>query len=119
MSKAPNIAGMDECRKLLTEVIEQTEQAVDSIIHEIEKLQQISKNVDEQSHLSKVVEACSFQDLAGQRLRKAMKIIDQLEGKSSGNITAERQKQEDAGLLEGPSSTGKSQDDIDKLFGNN
>lgn len=112
-----NAARMAECRKLIDEVIDTTEHAVDKIIHEVKKLQAWASGTEQQTSLGNVVEACSFQDLTGQRLKKIIKIIDQIEGKTPANATEERLKQESSGLLDGPSSNGKSQDEIDKLFG--
>jgi hypothetical protein len=56
---------------------------------------------------SAILAACSFQDLAGQRLQR---IEDNLLGKSDGR--------DDAHLLNGPSNGGPDQAAIDALFGN-
>lgn len=78
-----------------------------------------------------VFEACSFQDITGQRVNKVIKSVTYVEervnslidvmGRESMDaieVSTESQKTEDEKLLEGPQLEGKglSQDDIDSLF---
>lgn len=78
----------------------------------------------------KILEACNFQDISGQRTGKVVKIINYLEERITTMIdiwgaeeftdveVAEEEKDEDAKLLEGPQlkDQGVSQAEIDAMF---
>jgi chemotaxis protein CheZ len=81
--------------------------------------------------VTKILEACSFQDITGQRINKVVKSIKQIDEKISRLMGVLEEKipglpstvlqdtrQGDAKLLNGPQMPDKaiSQDDIDKLL---
>jgi chemotaxis protein CheZ len=86
-----------------------------------------------ESKLLEIFEACSFQDITGQRINKVLEALDQVEKRlgrfaHAVNIRdradrvepeeALRQARREVLLLNGPQADGKgiAQDDIDKLF---
>ncbi len=84
-----------------------------------------------QSGVTKVYEACSFQDLTGQRISKIVKSLREIENKVTailevlgdkmGDVetrSAGDTRTGDAALMNGPQLPGQaiSQDDIDKLL---
>ena len=115
----------------LDAVIESTEEATDKILDSAENIQKIilnypenetSKNITDNVMI--IFEACNFQDITGQRIKKISKALDFIEG-SVGHIINKysyedinKDTRSDAKLMEGPQSNGNSpnQDDIDKLF---
>ncbi len=114
----------------IMEAMERNEEAIgqirglvdDAAVHKL--LEQMSNNGNE------VFEACSFQDITGQRVNKVVKSVTYVEervnalvgmwGKEelSKVIVKGTDKTDDEKLLEGPQMEGKglSQDDIDSLF---
>lgn len=87
------------------------------------------------SHVMRIFEACSFQDITGQRISKVvetLKIIDERVGRLAGRLKvedaegpaseaeAERAKRRDELLLNGPAAAGEAiaQDAVDALFTN-
>ena len=76
---------------------------------------------------TKIYEACNFQDLTGQRVRKVIRLLAEIDagihtilrlfGKG-GQAAPKRERSEDEKLLNGPQlpDTAPSQDDIDALF---
>jgi chemotaxis protein CheZ len=84
-------------------------------------------------HITKLFEACSFQDLTGQRITKVVKTIDFIEDRIEtmqviwGRKDIEKipvpdndlDKKDDGLVLHGPSDAAGgaiSQDEVDKLF---
>lgn len=79
---------------------------------------------------TKILEACNFQDISGQRIGKVVNIINYLEERIitmidiwgaeefAGIKVADEARDADAALLEGPqmAGAGVSQDDIDSMF---
>ena len=76
-------------------------------------------------------EACSFQDITGQRVTKVVKLVTYIEDRVNAlidiwvksaldevEVTPDREKTEDEKLLQGPqlNDEGISQSEIDKLF---
>ncbi|MDA0781051.1 MAG: protein phosphatase CheZ [Rickettsiales bacterium] len=115
----------------LDAVIESTEQATDTILDSAENIQKIILNSPE-NEVSKgitdnvmiIFEACNFQDITGQRIKKISKALDFIEH-SAGHILSKysyedinKDERGDAHLMKGPGSNQDSpnQDDIDKLF---
>jgi len=122
----------------LNEVVRHTEEATNTIMDSADAIMRIAGEMGEagaelNNTALTILEACSFQDITGQRIRKVLKTLEQIElrignviklfggqlpeGFMVGEIeTAPRRPDED--LMDGPQlSTNKpSQDDIDKLF---
>lgn len=119
----------------LGEVVKSVEEAANIILDTTEAIQNVAasladKNIQNQimEHTTKIFEACNFQDLTGQRIKKVMTTLEYIEkavhkilslpiaklGKSQKNSN---EGQQDS-LLNGPQISGQapSQDDIDKLF---
>ena len=104
--------------------------ACDSISHKAEKMPEGDKNLllDE---VTKILEACSFQDITGQRITKVTKNLKSIEDKVSALMkildekipglpmaSEEDDRVGDERLKNGPQMADKavSQDDIDKLL---
>ena len=121
----------------LDAVVLATEVATESIMDACDSLSAQAGNLPAESNqavmadVTKILEACSFQDITGQRITKvvrSLKTIDEkvsrlleiLEDKIPGLPTTEEQdtRSADAKLMNGPQSAGKavSQADIDKLL---
>ena len=79
-------------------------------------------------HVTKIYEACSFQDITGQRITKVVNTIKQIETKVTKLLTdmgvevsgdlPDKQNEGDDALLNGPALEGQGlgQDDIDALL---
>lgn len=119
----------------LDEVVKATEAASNRIMDAAEKIQGLAGgNQGILDACGEIFEACSFQDITGQRIRKVLGVMGELEqsiGKlmqfasahgvavTAGEAAApQTQAEKDKALLNGPQLTGDkpSQDDIDKLF---
>ena len=120
----------------LNEVVRHTEEATNTIMDNAEAIMAIASEMGDSGmklneHALSVLEACSFQDITGQRIGKVLKTLEQIElrignliklfgghlpdGFMVGEIeTSPRRPDED--LMEGPQLAAASQDDIDKLF---
>ena len=120
----------------LNEVVRHTEEATNLIMDNAEAIMGIASGMGDggiklNEHSLSILEACSFQDITGQRIGKVLKTLEQIElrvgnlvnlfgghlpeGFKVGEIeTAPRRPDED--LMEGPQLAAASQDDIDKLF---
>lgn len=123
----------------LDAVIKATEEAAHIIMDAADEIQNVvgaSKTEDALKNqitdiTARIYEACNFQDLTGQRIRKVMTALDVTESKirrligmfsSDGTIAPETIKsaaKEDDGLLNGPQLPGHapSQAEIDAMFG--
>lgn len=115
----------------LDEVIEETAKATDGIMDSCDTLQALDMPEPYKSQVSdevtKIYEACSFQDITGQRIRKVVRTLKDIElkiaeimetlGHTGGDTTGDN-RTGDAALLNGPQMQGQgvSQDDIDKLL---
>jgi chemotaxis protein CheZ len=119
-----------------------TEAATNSIMEVAEDMEKISKGLPSEAQeklndaVVRIFEACSFQDITGQRIMKVVRTLKVIEPKIDGVFSAfgddaarERKKDLDAELdmssdradeqiLHCPQSEGEasSQDDIDKLL---
>ena len=77
-----------------------------------------------QAAVTRIYEACTFQDIAGQRIAKVIKTLKMIDAKITGLINnampgevREESPEEGQGLLNGPAlHNGLSQDDIDRLL---
>ncbi len=124
----------------LEEVVRHTEEATNIIMDKADAIMQTSAVFTDQDiamklneHAMGILEACSFQDITGQRIRKVLKTLEQVELRLSNLIKlfggtlpeiipeidpSTIDSRPDAELLNGPQLTKNqpSQDDIDKLF---
>ena len=115
----------------LREIATITEQSVDMIMQKTESLMDLEPALDD---AMEILQACSFQDIAGQRLAKVTQLLenleerlhslvhetgvnDNLEGMGDEELEMERRQKEQ--ILHGPQLTGDgvSQDEIDALLG--
>jgi chemotaxis protein CheZ len=121
----------------LEEVVRHTEEATNTIMDKAEAVMQISAVFTDpqiaeklNAHALSILEACSFQDITGQRIRKVLKTLGQVEQRLNSLITlfggtlpgvkpaSAGKATGDEALLNGPQLTknAPSQEDIDKLF---
>lgn len=120
----------------LDAVVGATEQASAKIMDSAEMIQTLAEKADEtlkaamMDETTKIFEACSFQDITGQRITKVVKTLRQIEGSVDNLLQLfgaekpahiqplEDTRSDDEKLKNGPQLEGKgvSQDDIDKLF---
>jgi chemotaxis protein CheZ len=131
----------------LSAVVKATEEATTAIMQTAEHLDEIVREITTQvtdayvisrlnemsEHITKLFEACSFQDLTGQRITKVVKTLDYIEERVEtmqviwGRKDIEKipvpendlVRKDDGLSLHGPSDAAQgaiSQDDIDKLF---
>ena len=135
----------DSMADQLDAIVGATEEATNTIMEAMEKndemLAKLREGITDADHLAcldsiaangaAVFEACSFQDITGQRVSKVVKSVSYVEERINAlieiwgkdeldnvDVAAEREKTADEKLLHGPQRTGEgiSQDDIDKLF---
>lgn len=122
----------------LTEVVRHTEEATNTIMDKAEAIMAAASGMGDNgtavaNYAVEILEACSFQDITGQRIKKVLKTIEQVElrvgnliklfggqmpdGFAYGEIETGVQRADEA-LMNGPqlSKDKPSQDDIDKLF---
>lgn len=121
----------------LEEVVKATEEAANRIMDAADVIMEKAGSIEGDAsteisnQVAEIFDACNFQDLTGQRIRKVMQVIEYLEERLS-NLTStvegaasdtdallkSRDKRADADLMGGPAKSGDapSQDDIDKLF---
>lgn len=137
-------AGIPRAGLELDAIVEATESATDTIMQAAEDIMSNdTKDLDEykeyvNSELMKVFEACSFQDITGQRISKVVKTLNHVEDRVSKLIkilgitnkdgTPKDAKpildpdavKSDKDLLNGPALAGEGidQDDVDSLFDN-
>ena len=118
----------------LDEVIKATEEASNRIMDAAEKIQTLAAgNAAITAQVTELFEACSFQDITGQRIRKVVGLLADIEKgirhlMDVSQITVENKPakqpltaaEKEKELLRGPqlSKDKPSQDDIDKLFAN-
>jgi chemotaxis protein CheZ len=120
----------------LDAVIDATKHATDTIMSACEAMEkQAAGKSDPASqaiieNVTKIYEACGFQDITGQRIRKVVNVLREIEGKVSHllEVIGHEEGQDhkgpadtrtgDAALLNGPQMQSKaiSQDEIDKLL---
>jgi chemotaxis protein CheZ len=141
-------ASFDSMSDTLDAIVENTETASNTILENMENIasavEQLQCNDHEDNNavreriftcVNQVFEACSFQDLTGQRITRVVKSLKFVEERINemvrmwGKVELERVIDDmggnapnidtDSALLHGPQRTDVaiSQDDIDKLFG--
>jgi len=118
----------------LSAVVQATSEATFLIIGEAEKLEKLSKDLPEAGRqavvdsVTRIYEACGFQDITGQRITKVVRTLKTIEERVDALIqtlggqrpsAAADERKGDEALLNGPSMPGQgiSQDEIDKLLG--
>ena len=135
----------DSMSDQLDAIVQATEEATNTIMGSMEKnddiVTKLRENITDADQLAlldqisangaDVFEACSFQDINGQRITKVVKSVTYVEDRVNTlievwgkeeidkiEVKAERGKTEDEKLLQGPALEGEgiSQDEIDKLF---
>jgi len=112
----------------LDEVVKSTEEATHKILDAAEDIQNICSQPDSadkiMENVTKIFEACNFQDLIGQRVHKVTQTLSYIEQAIGGMISEfpdDLKKQDtrpDADLLNGPQNDSQkpNQGDVDKLF---
>ncbi len=118
----------------LNAVVQETEEAANTIMSAAEEIMSASpqmENYGEQVQTSaiQIIEACAFQDITGQRLRKVVQTLVHVEQRLAAlraalgpdlqdAAEADLDSSEEAGLLNGPQLSGKAidQNDVDALF---
>jgi chemotaxis protein CheZ len=135
----------DSMGEQLDAIVQATEKATNTIMEATEstqdavaKLRETITDADQIALLDQIVdsgstvfEACSFQDITGQRVHKVVKSVTYVEERVTAlvdiwgeeqlaevEVPADLEKSADEQLASGPQLEGKglSQDDIDKLF---
>lgn len=122
----------------LDAIVMATAEATGTIMDSCEAIQKSFEKIDPalasalESEVTKIFEACSFQDITGQRITKVVKTLKKIDEKITALLAVlgskapgydESDEEEETNLLNGPQLPGKgvNQDDIDKLlaeFGN-
>lgn len=117
-------SAMDE----LDAVIDATKKATDDIMNACDAISAAAgSNQIIMDQVTKIYEACSFQDITGQRIRKVVSVLRQIQEKVSkllgilkinGNATPQDTREGDSKLMNGPQmpSQAISQEEIDKLL---
>ena len=117
----------------LDAVVGETAKATGAIMDACDRMQEIAGTMPAATGaeinglVTSIYEACSFQDITGQRITKVVKTLKHIENKVSEIISAFGHAQpaaavpaakEESGLLNGPQLKGpaSSQEDIDKLL---
>ena len=140
----------------LEEIVKTTEKATNKIVDACERIQSTNSRIKDrlmaldppidedammgiedafdeaESHISSIYEACNFQDITGQRIKKVMTVLQDIErqvmhlvivfglqGKGETLSEADRRELlEEADLLQGPNKKGEGleQDDIDDIL---
>lgn len=110
----------------LDSIVESTEDATNNILDSAEKIQDIAATLENKAlaekigtEIVRIFEACNFQDLTGQRVRKITSALIFIE-KTVGSVISTKAKEakKEESLENGPQakSCAPSQEDIDKLF---
>jgi len=122
----------------LDAIVEATADATNEIMDAAEMVEKAAENVPDEAKaaltdaMTKIYEACTFQDITGQRITKVVSALKGIEEKIDGLLAAfgpetkqapakkAKKKKEltDEDLLNGPQKKGeaKTQDEIDALF---
>lgn len=117
----------------LGEVVKSVEEAAHTILDTTEAIQSTVLEMQDETlknqllqHITRIFEACNFQDLTGQRITKVMTTLEFIEKAVqkvlslpiAKGIKATQPKDDKDPLLNGPQLSGQapSQDDIDKIF---
>lgn len=124
------VKATEEATNTIMEAVERNQQAVDEIraATDDEKIAGLLDKINENGN--DVFEACSFQDITGQRVNKVVKSITYVEDRVNALVEVwgkeelqkvvvqAIEKTEDEKLLDGPQLDGKglSQSEVDALF---
>jgi chemotaxis protein CheZ len=114
----------------LAAIVSHTAAATHEILDSCEALEQVVAADAEgtaklQNAITRIYEACAFQDITGQRIAKVVSALSAIEARVShvtssfrAAVQAGGQKSGDASLLNGPQLPGlaSSQSDIDRMF---
>lgn len=111
----------------LDDAIKATEEAANAILDAADQLAALAATLpaavseEAMAHINTIYESCNFQDLAGQRIRKVMKVIEYIETRLtalSAPDTTEPPVSFEQSLMNGPQAHGQApnQTDIDALF---
>ena len=117
----------------LDAIVLATAEATGTIMDSCEIIQKAFEKMDSavasdmETEVTKIFEACSFQDITGQRITKVVKTLKKIDEKITALLAVlgskapgyeEAKGEEEVSLLSGPQLPGKgiSQDDIDKLL---
>ncbi len=110
----------------LDAVVSSTAEATMTIMNACENIEKISADEKVQNEIIRIYEACSFQDITGQRIKKVVSSLKQIDEKVGMLLKVigdkmpgmERPEPARAALLNGPQlpANAISQEDIDKLL---
>ena len=135
----------DSMADQLDAIVQATEEATNTIMGCMEKnddiIVELNKSITDpdqinqfdqiSAHSAEVFEACSFQDITGQRFSKVVKSVTYVEDRVNAlievwgkdeidkiEVKPDKEKTEDEKLLHGPALEGEGifQDEVDKLF---
>lgn len=121
----------------LDAIVSATEEATNEIMEAAEAVEQIGESLPEAQQdaiadaVTRIYQACSFQDITGQRISKVVGALKHIEGRVERMLVlmgadakapaqpAAKHEDPEAKLLNGPQLPGNatSQDEIDALFG--
>lgn len=125
------VKSTEEATNSIMSVMEKNDAVIEKLFAALEGNAEATALLDEMvNNNMEVIQACSFQDLTGQRISKVIKSISYVEDRVNnltdiwGKDELEKveqdvvEKSEDEKLLHGPQDPGKgiSQDEIDALF---
>jgi len=118
-----------DANKNLSEVVKETESAANSIMDAADAIQNLAGGAGEEiknkimEETNKIFEACNFQDLTGQRIKKVIKTLEYVEVHAQNlarimGIKEDEVVSYDKSLMDGPQleGLGHKQDDVDQLF---
>ena len=130
INESPDDSAVVEATMELDAVVKSTEVATNKILDAAENIQNLVGNCSDKEladkvsgDVCKIFEACNFQDLTGQRIKKVTATLNYIEEtvgsllRSFGDMP-EKDTRKDADLMTGPQmdQNKPSQDDVDKLF---
>jgi chemotaxis protein CheZ len=125
------VTATEEATNAIMEAMESNEDAIGKLREKITDPDQVALLDKIAANGNEVFNACSFQDITGQRVNKVVKSITYVEERVNAlvnlwgkdqladvDVQADQEKTPEEKMLSGPQSEGKglSQDDIDNLF---
>jgi len=130
------LAVLPDAAAELDAIVQTTEEAANIIMEECEAIRKKMGGAAVGPHIARILEACSFQDLTGQRAGKIRRVVDAAQARtqkiadilrarfadldSLDAATSGGMEPHGGGLLAGPALPGQglSQEEIDKLLDN-
>ncbi len=127
-------SAMPDAALHLNDVLQHTEEATTTILDAATTIGSLTDNAGVAEQIGRIYEACSFQDISGQRIKKVLGHINTLETQlsslaesvrgSSGDTASKKtkaaapQKTGDAALMNGPAlaADAPSQAEVDAMF---